>query len=79
VGVAVGELQAADRHIGLWFRKPRRGEMGRLELEFRGTTVTAFLSGNKLAEVESEAHARGMFGLGTEWDHIQFDNLRVEP
>jgi hypothetical protein len=52
---------------------------GRLELEFRGTTVTAFLSGNKLAEVESEAHARGMFGLGTEWDHIQFDNLRVEP
>ena len=52
---------------------------GRLELEFCGTTVTAFLNGNKLAEVESEAHARGMFGLGTEWDHIQFDNLRVEP
>jgi hypothetical protein len=51
----------------------------RLELDFRGTTVTAKLDGKVLAAVESEAHTRGMFGLGTEWDHTQFDNLRVEP
>lgn len=51
----------------------------RLELEFRGTTVTALLDGKALAQVESVAHTRGMFGLGTEWDHTQFDNLRVEP
>lgn len=51
----------------------------RLELEFRGTTVTALLDGKVLTQQESEAHTRGMFGLGTEWDHTQFDNLRVEP
>lgn len=51
----------------------------RLELEFRGTTVTARLDGKVLAQEESVAHTRGMFGLGSEWDHTQFDNLRVEP
>jgi hypothetical protein len=51
----------------------------RLELEFRGATVTARLDGKALAQVESMAHTRGMFGLGSEWDHTQFDNVRVEP
>ncbi|HVZ84328.1 MAG TPA: family 16 glycoside hydrolase [Terracidiphilus sp.] len=51
----------------------------RIALEFRGTTVTALLDGKTLAQVESEAHTRGMFALGTEWDHTQFDNLHVEP
>jgi hypothetical protein len=61
------------------FAKLGAAQWYRLELEFRGTTVTARLDGKVLAQVESEAHTRGMFGLGTEWDHTQFDNLRVEP
>lgn len=51
----------------------------RLELEFRGAMVTARLDGKVLAKVESMAHTHGMFTLGTEWDHTQFDNLRIEP
>ncbi len=51
----------------------------RLELQFRGTTVTALLDGKTLVKTESEAHTHGMFALGTEWEHTQFDNLRLEP
>lgn len=29
--------------------------------------------------VEDVAHPHGMFAIGTEWDHIEFDNLRVTP
>jgi hypothetical protein len=51
----------------------------RLELSFHGTRVEALLDGKPLASIVSTAHSRGMFGLGSKWDHVQFDNLRVEP
>ena len=51
----------------------------RLELRFRGKQIVASLDGAPLAAVESAAHTHGMFALGTEWDHIQFDNLKVTP
>ena len=51
----------------------------RLELRFRGKQILASLDGAPLAAVESAAHTHGMFALGTEWDHIQFDNLKVTP
>ena len=51
----------------------------RLELRFRGKQIAASLDGVTLATVESAAHTHGMFALGTEWNHIQFDNLRVTP
>jgi len=51
----------------------------RLELTFLGTRVTASLDGKILATIETTAHTHGMFGLGTEWDHTQFDNLQVTP
>jgi O-glycosyl hydrolase len=50
----------------------------RLQLSFRGNRITASIDGKPLSTVESTAHPHGMFGLGTEWDHVQFDNLRVE-
>ncbi len=56
-----------------------RYQWHRLELSFHGTRVVASLDGASLATVESSAHAHGMFALGTGWDHIQFDNLRVTP
>ncbi len=56
-----------------------RNQWHRLELNFRGTQVAAMIDGKPLAAVESMAHSRGMFGLGTEWEHTQFDNLRVTP
>lgn len=51
----------------------------RLELSFRGTLISASFDGKSLAAIESTAHSHGMFGLGTEWGRIQFDNLRVTP
>lgn len=51
----------------------------RLELRFHGKQIVASLDGRLLATVEDSAHAHGMFALGTEWDRIQFDNLRVTP
>ena len=51
----------------------------RLEMRFKGSRILAFLDGAPLASVESSAHLHGMVGLSTEWDHVQFDNLRVTP
>jgi len=55
-----------------------RDQWHRLVLGFRGTQITASIDGQPLSTVENTAHAHGMFGLGTEWNHIQFDNLRVQ-
>jgi hypothetical protein len=51
----------------------------RLELRFHGKQITASLDGAPLASLENVAHAHGMIALGTEWNLIQFDNLRVAP
>jgi galactosylceramidase len=56
-----------------------RNQWHRLELRFLGKRIVASLDGAPLASVENSAHTHGMFGLGTDWDHIQFDNLRVAP
>jgi hypothetical protein len=50
----------------------------RLDLGFSGKQITAAIDGKPLLTVENTAHAHGMFGLGTEWDHVQFDNLSVQ-
>jgi O-glycosyl hydrolase len=54
-----------------------RQQWHRMALGFQGTTVTVSFDGKILATVESTAHSSGMIGLGTEWNHVQFDNLSV--
>ncbi len=54
-------------------------EWHRLKLEFHGKQIVASVDGVRLWSIEDSTHAHGMFALGTEWDEIQFDNLRVEP
>ena len=56
-----------------------RSQWHRLELGFKGNQIAASLDGKLLATVENSAHSHGMFALGTEWDHVQFDNLNVTP
>lgn len=48
-----------------------------LELRFRGKQIVASLDGAQLTSVEDIAHTHGMIALGTGWDRIQFDSLRV--
>ncbi len=50
----------------------------RLELSFRGRQIMASLDGKPLSIVDNTAHTHGMIALGTEWDHVQFDNLHVK-
>jgi len=50
----------------------------RLELSFHGQQITASIDGKPLSTIDNTAHTHGMFALGTEWDHVQFDNLRVK-
>ena len=49
----------------------------RMQLRFRGRQIVAILDGVELGSVEDLTHTHGMFALGTDWDHIQFDNLQV--
>jgi hypothetical protein len=48
-----------------------------LQLEFRSSRIVASVDGRQLASVEDSTHARGMIALGTQWDRVQFDDLRV--
>lgn len=48
-----------------------------LKLSFKGDQITATLDDTRLAAVQDRIHAKGLVALGTEWDHVQFDNLRV--
>jgi len=48
-----------------------------LELRFHGKQIIASLDGTQLTLAEDTVHTHGMIALGTEWDRIQFDNLRV--
>jgi O-glycosyl hydrolase len=50
-----------------------------VELRFEGDTIGAYLDGRQLASVRDTSHSHGMIALGTEWNHTQFDNLRVAP
>lgn len=50
----------------------------RMDLSFRGTQITAAIDDKPVATVVNTAHAHGMFALGTEWNRVQFDNLRVQ-
>ncbi len=62
---------------GMAIIKP--GQWHLLELHFKGTQITAILEGTTLATVQNSTHTHGMFALGSECDHVQFDNLRVTP
>lgn len=48
------------------------------ELSFHGGHVEAHLDGILLVSVSDSSHTHGMFALGTEWNHVQFDNLLVK-
>ena len=50
----------------------------RLELTFRGQQIRASIDGKPLSTIDNTAHTHGMVALGTEWDHVQFDNLSVK-
>jgi O-glycosyl hydrolase len=50
-----------------------------LELRFRGKQIIALFDGVQLTSVANAIHIHGMIALGTAWDRIQFDNLRVTP
>jgi len=54
-----------------------RARWHHMELRFHGTRIEANLDGSPLAAVENAAHGHGMFALGTDWNRIEFDNLRV--
>jgi hypothetical protein len=56
-----------------------RHQWHHLELRFKGVEIEASLDGIVITSIVSLAHSHGMFAIGTEWDHIQFDNLRVIP
>jgi hypothetical protein len=56
-----------------------RNQWHRLQVQFRGRKIEALLDGAPLASVVDTTHSHGMFALGTEWNRVQFDNLRVSP
>ena len=55
-----------------------RTQWHRIGLTFRGIQLKAEIDRKSVATVESTAHAHGMFGLGTEWDHVQFENVQAQ-
>ena len=54
-----------------------RTQWHHLGLRFDGKHVEGMFDGKTLVSTDDTAHTHGMFALGTEWDHTQFDNLSV--
>ena len=48
-----------------------------LELRFHAKQIEARLDGVSLTTIDDAAHTHGMFAVGSEWNHTQFDNLVV--
>ena len=48
-----------------------------LELVFHGDRISAALDGKVLTSIQDTDHTHGMFGVGTGWNHAQFDNVSV--
>lgn len=58
---------------------PAEDRWHHLELRFAGPQITAGLDGKTVAQVQDKSHTHGMVGIGSEWNHAQFDNLEVAP
>ena len=58
---------------------PPQGQWHHLQLRLAGRQIVASLNGKPLAQVEDSSHTHGMFGIGSEWNRAQFDNLAVTP
>ena len=48
-------------------------------LSMREDGIIVSVERKQLADVYDGSHARGFFGIGSGWNVIQFDNLRVIP
>lgn len=59
--------------------RPPAEQWNHQELRFAGPQITARLDENTLARVRDAGHTHGMFGIGSEWNRAQFDNLAITP
>lgn len=53
------------------------GSWHHLRLGFKQQQITVIVDGQTLASVQNSDHKSGMFGIGTGWNRVQFDNLAV--
>jgi hypothetical protein len=56
-----------------------KSEWHHAEIVCRGSSISVYLESQRLAEVNDTSHTHGMFGLGSDWSRVQFDNLSVKP
>lgn len=56
-----------------------RNQWHHLQLRFHGSQTEGLCDGTSLISVTDLSHTHGMFGLGSDWGHTQFDNLSVSP
>ena len=50
----------------------------RFGLTMRGTTISVSLDGHQLASLQDASHAQGLFGIGSDWSKVEFDNLKTD-
>lgn len=50
-----------------------------IKLKLHGETITVFVDNTKVIAIADATYTKGQTGLGTGWNHVRFDNLRIEP
>lgn len=55
----------------------RPGVWHAIALRFRGKQLSATVDGTQVTQVTDGAYKTGLAGLGSSWDLVQFDNLKV--
>ncbi|MHB1000101.1 MAG: family 16 glycoside hydrolase [Armatimonadota bacterium] len=50
-----------------------------LKLKMKGTSITAMIDGQEVLSITDSTHTKGMAGLGSSFNYVEFDNLTVSP
>ena len=48
-----------------------------IQLDARGDKITAIVNGQSVAEITDSTYSHGMIGLGSSFNEVDFDNVKV--
>ena len=71
------KLLTADEEIAAGSADVSRKEWVNLKIVCRGDLISGYINGEKVCEVNDPMYRRGLAGIGSSFDPVMFDNLKI--
>jgi hypothetical protein len=71
------KLLTADEEIAAGSVNVSRKEWVNLKIACRGSVISGYINGDKVCEVNDPMYRRGLAGIGSSFDPVMFDNLKI--